>query len=858
MVDQIKLTLFSKRSALFYYFWRAKKAGLIYPEHFESKIGFDRIRELVKSHCLFDPGRERVDEMEFMTDYDSILHELKLVEEFREINQHEDDFPIQHFIDNREALKKAQVEGTYLLTEEVFGLQKSLDSIRAILNFFKSDEEEKYPALAELCRPVKMFPFVGDRIQKILNKHGKIRDNASPELHHIRRSQQEKQGAVSKKLNQVLSRAQREGWVDADAVPTYRNDRPVIPVMAGNKRKLGGLIHDESATGKTVFIEPAEVVELSNEIRELEYAERREIIQILLDFTADIRPYIPELLSSQDFLTTIDFIRARAIFADRLGAIRPRIKNEQLFDWKEARHPLLYLAHKAEKREVVPLTFELSDRNRILLISGPNAGGKSVCLKTVGLLQYMLQCGMLVPCHDTSLFGIFAGIFIDIGDEQSIDNDLSTYSSHLLNMKFFLKHAAADTLVLIDEFGTGTEPMLGGAIAESILEQLNLAGTSGIITTHYTSLKHFATSTEGIVNGAMLFDNQKMQPLYQLQVGKPGSSFAFEIARKIGLPEEVLSSASEKVGQDHIDFDKHLREILRDKKYWEEKRQKIRRSEKKLEELMSRYEQELQESEKQRKAIVKEARTKADEMLSDANRKIEQTIREIKEAEAEKERTREVRRELQEFREQIEVEKGKEEQKVEKQLKEIRQKGSELETRRPDLRQRSKKTMAQKQVKEDREIRVGDLVRIAGQDAHGEVMEIKGKNCVVAFGILKTTTKVQQLEKIVSEEAERLRIRDRSRVNLGDWNVSTRRVQFRPDIDLRGKRADEAMELVTDFIDEAIMVSARELRILHGKGDGILRQLIREYLHSVDLVEWYGDAHVDQGGAGITIVKLEI
>jgi len=831
---------------------------LIYPEHFESKIGFDRIRELVKSHCLFEPGKERVDEMGFISDHETILQELKLVEEFQEINLNEDEFPIQHFIDNREALKKAEVEGTYLLTEEVFGLQKSLDSIRAILHFFKSDEDEKYPELNELCKPVKMFPFVGDRIQKILNKHGKIRDNASSALHQIRRSQQDKQGAVSKKLNQVMSRAQREGWVDADAAPTYRNDRPVIPVMSGNKRKLGGMIHDESATGKTVFIEPAEVVELSNEIRELEYAERREIIQILLEFAADIRPYIPDLLSSQDFLTTVDFIRARAIFATRLGAIRPQVKDEQLFDWKEARHPLLYLAHKAEKKEVVPLSFHLSDKNRILLISGPNAGGKSVCLKTIGLLQYMLQCGMLVPCADTSVFGVFAGIFIDIGDEQSIDNDLSTYSSHLLNMKYFLKHAATDTLVLIDEFGTGTEPMLGGAIAESILEQLNMAGTCGIITTHYTSLKHYATSSDGIVNGAMLFDNQLMQALYQLQVGKPGSSFAFEIARKIGLPEDVLGSASEKVGQDHIDFDKHLREILRDKKYWEGKRQKIRQSERKLEELMGRYEQELLESEKQRKAIVKEAKVKADAMLSGANKKIEQTIREIKEAEAEKERTREVRKDLSEFREELEIEKGKEEQKVEKQLKEIRRKGSELETRRPDLRQRSKKTLAQKQVKEDPEIRVGDLVRIEGQEAAGEVMEIKGKNCVVAFGMLKTNTKLGKLQKILSDEAVQLRRKDQSKVNLGDWDVSTRRVQFRPDIDLRGKRADEAMEIVVDFIDEAIMVNARDLRILHGKGNGILRLLIREYLHTVDLVEGYGDAHVDQGGAGITVVKMEV
>ena len=831
---------------------------MIYPEHFESKIGFDRIRELVKSHCLFDPGRERVDKMQFMTDYDAILHELKLVEEFQRIHQHEDEFPIQHFIDNREALKKAEVEGTYLLPEEVQGLKQSLDSIRAIVHFFKAEEKEKYPELAGLCGPVKVFPYVADRIQKILSKHGTIRDNASPELQKIRKAQQERQGTVSRKLNQIMSRAQREGWADADAAPTFRNGRPVIPVNSGSKRKLGGMVHDESATGKTVFIEPVEVVELSNEIRELEYAERREIIRILLEFTADIRPYIPDLLSSQEFLTTIDAIRARAIFAIRLEAIRPHVKEEQVFDWREVRHPLLYLAYKAEQREVVPLTFHLEGKNRILLISGPNAGGKSVCLKTIGLLQYMLQCGMLVPCAEGSVFGLFAGIFIDIGDEQSIENDLSTYSSHLLNMKHFLQHAAADTLVMIDEFGTGTEPLLGGAIAESILEQLNLSGTSGIITTHYTNLKHFATSAEGIVNGAMLFDHQRMQPLYQLQVGKPGSSFAFEIARMIGLPEEVLQQASEKVGQDHIDFDKHLRDILRDKKYWEGKRQKIRQSERKLEELMARYEQELSQSEKQRKAIVREAKEKADALLAGANKKIEQTIREIKEAEAERERTREVRKELEDFREKAELEQGKEELKMKNRLEEIRKKGKELGDRRPDLRAPARRTLAQKQETEDPEIRVGDLVRMEGQEASGEVLEIKGKKCVVAFGVMKTTARLDQLRKLRGEESVRLQRKDQSRVNLGEWNVSTRRVHFRPDIDLRGKRADEAMEIVVEFIDEAIMVNARDLRILHGKGNGVLRQLIREYLHTVDLVEWYGDAHVDQGGAGITVVRLQV
>lgn len=831
---------------------------MIYPEQFEAKIGFDRIRDLIRFHCLFEPGRERVSRMGFMIEPEFIEAELNLVEEFKAICEQDTEFPIQHFIDNREALKKAQVENAYLVSEEVFNLSKTLDNIRAILHFFKSDEEEMYPALQELCKPVKLFPFVQDRIHKILNRHGKIRDNASPQLAQIRASLHDRQGSVSKKINQVLQRARREGWIEEDAAATYRNGRPVIPVMSGNKRKLGGLVHDESASGRTVFIEPAEVVELSNEIRELEHAERREIIHILIRFTDDIRPYIPDLIGAHDFLSTIDFIRARALFAIRIRGVRPHLENGQLFDWQEARHPLLHLAHQAENKEVVPLTFHLSEKNRILVISGPNAGGKSVCLQTIGLLQYMVQCGLLVPCQESSRFGIFAGIFIDIGDEQSIENDLSTYSSHLMNMKYFLKHAAADTLVLIDEFGTGTEPMLGGAIAESILEELNRTGTNGIITTHYTNLKHFATANEGVINGAMLFDNRKMQPLYQLQVGKPGSSFAFEIARMIGLPEEVLQQASEKVGQDHIDFDRHLREILRDKKYWEEKRKRIRHSEKKLEELMHKYEKELEESEKQRKVIVREAREKADELLSGANRKIEKTIREIKEAEAERERTREARKKLESYREQLEVEEGKEEKKVKQTLQEIRSRGAELEEKRPDLKQRVRKTLSQKMEPEDPLIREGDMVRIRDQDTPGEVLEIKGQRCVVIFGMLKTKTRLDQLEKIHPEEAGKLKTRDRSRVDLGSWDVGTRRLQFRPDIDLRGKRADEAMELVVDFIDEAIMVSARELRILHGKGNGILRQLIREYLHSVDLVEWYGDEHVERGGAGVTLVKLDV
>jgi DNA mismatch repair protein MutS2 len=469
----------------------------------------------------------------------------------------------------------------------------------------------------------------------------------------------------------------------------------------------------------------------------------------------------------------------------------------------------------------------------------------------------MLQCGLLVPCEEPSKFGIFKGIFIDIGDEQSIDNDLSTYSSHLLNMKYFVGNANEGTLILIDEFGTGTEPMLGGAIAESILEGLNDTGTFGVMTTHYTNLKHFATSTEGVVNGAMLFDNHKMQPLYQLQVGKPGSSFAFEIARKIGLPEEVLARASEKVGQDHIDFDKHLREILRDKKYWEGKRQKIRQSEKKLEELMARYEKELLESEKKRKAIVKEAKSQAEALLSQANKKIENTIREIKEAHAEKERTREVRKDLETFKEDVATREGREEARVKQELEELKKRSKELENRRPDIRKKARiKVSGVKEEAFDPEIKVGDTVRMAGQDTPGEVLELQHKKCVVAFGMLKTTVKTDQLEKLVPEEANRLKLKDQSSVKLGEWDVGKRRIHFRPEIDLRGERADDALQKVVDFIDEAVMVNSSELRILHGKGNGILRQLIREYLHTVDLVDWYGDEHVDRGGSGITVVRL--
>ncbi len=826
-----------------------------YPANFEDKIGFTRIRELVKENCLFEPGREMINDLRMLCSAEQIREQLDLVNEFRLIQLSDEDFPIHQFHDNRKALRKAAIEGTFLEIEEINGLARSLESVRLIVRFFAGREADDYPRLKELCSSVKMFPFVTDRIGKIINRHGMIRDNASPELVRIRRSIDSKQAEVARVMNRILKKAQSEGWVEEDIGATLRNGRPVIPITASHKRSLGGLVHDESTTGKTVYVEPAEVVELTNDIKELEYAERREIIRILTDFTNDVRPYLGELEGLHVFLAVIDSIRARALFAIRIRAIRPDLMEGPGFEWIAAVHPLLLLTLQQSGREVVPLSLDLNNQGRILLISGPNAGGKSVCLQTVGLLQYMLQSGLLVPVEEKSRFGIFSGIFIDIGDEQSIDNDLSTYSSHLVNMKYFLKNASSETLVLIDEFGTGTEPMLGGAIAEAILENLNSSGTYGVLTTHYTNLKHFAASTEGIVNGAMLFDNQKMQPLYELQVGKPGSSFAFEIARKIGLPEDVLKNASDKVGQDHIDFDKHLRDILRDKKYWERKRQKIRESERKLEELMEKYEEEVGLSEKKRKALITEARLQAEEMLAKANRKIENTIREIKEANAEKDQTRSARKKLEDFREEVNSADTVKEDQHSDEFSRMKARELELSLQRPDLKRRSKQRIAEKgEQPGDRTIKVGDTVKIEGQESIGIVSEIRGRHCVVILGNLKSTIKIEKLLKTESEpENSPLR---HSRVNLGEWNVSKRRANFRHEIDLRGKRADEALQKVTEFIDEAVMVGASEIRILHGKGDGILRQLIRDLLHTMDVIDWFGDEQVERGGAGITVVRF--
>jgi DNA mismatch repair protein MutS2 len=830
---------------------------VIYPVNFEEKIGFDRIREMLKETCLCDLGCQKVDDMAFLNHFEAIALQVGLTEEFRQICLMESNFPAQYFVDITPALKKIKVIGTFFEISEVVDLRKSLESIHAILSFFKNKEEGKYPKLKELTRDIQSFPIILNRIDAILTKTNTIKDNASPELHQIRRTISEKTSVIGRIMQKLLKQAQSDGYTEEDTGLSMRDGRAVIPVNSTYKRKINGIVHDESSTGKTSYIEPAEAVEINNAIRELEFAERREIVKILTQFTDFVRPYLDELFIAYDFLGTIDFIRAKAVFALKINAAKPAMFNQPSFRWEKAVHPLLYLTLSKEKREVVPLDLFLSQRERILLISGPNAGGKSVCLKTTGLIQYMYQCGMLVPASENSEMGVFDNLFIDIGDEQSIENDLSTYSSHLLNMKFFLKNANESTLLLIDEFGTGTEPMLGGAIAESILTGLNDKKVFGVITTHYTNLKHFASQTDGIVNGAMMYDNHRMQPLFKLEIGKPGSSFAFEIARKIGLPEDVLKNASDKIGQEHIDFDKHLREIARDKRYWEGKRENIRIQEKRLEELVTRHQEDLLKTEKERKEIIEKAKTEAKEILSGTNKQIENTIRQIKESQAEKEKTREVRKQLDNFKEKIETISSEEEEKIVRKIERLKEREEKIKTRQgkgkePAITENDTKT----EEKKKDGFEVGDKVKMFGQDTVGEVLDVNGKNILVAFGSMITTLKDTRLEKISNNEYKR-QVQNTRQSPVSSYNVSERKLNFKSTIDVRGMRTEEAIEKVQDLIDEAVMVNVNEVKILHGKGNGILRQMIREYLAALGFLKSFRDEHIEMGGSGITVVEFE-
>ena len=845
---------------------------MIYPQNFEQKIGFDQIRQLLKDKCLSTLGEERVTDMVFSDRFNEVEERLDQVTEFVRILQEEDNFPAQYFFDVRPSLKRIRVEGMYLDEQELFDLRRSLETIRDIVRFLQKSENEEeeettspYPCLKRLAGDITVFPQLIGKINGILSPYGKIKDNASAELARIRRELASTMGSISRSLNSILRNAQSEGVVDKDVTPTMRDGRLVIPVAPALKRKIKGIVHDESASGKTVFIEPAEVVEANNRIRELEGDERREIIRILMEFSNLLRPSIPDVLLSYEFLAEIDFIRAKALFSEQITGLKPAFENKQVIDWTMAVHPLLQLSLAKHGKKVIPLDIELDEKQRILIISGPNAGGKSVCLKTVGLLQYMLQCGLLIPMHERSHAGIFSNIFIDIGDEQSIEDDLSTYSSHLTNMKIMMKNCNERSLILIDEFGGGTEPQIGGAIAEAVLKRFNQKQTFGVITTHYQNLKHFAEDHDGVVNGAMLYDRHLMQALFQLQIGNPGSSFAVEIARKIGLPEDVISDASEIVGSEYINADKHLQDIVRDKRYWEGKRQTIRQREKHMEETIAHYQTEIEELQKSRKEILQKAKEEAEQLMQEANARIEYTIRAIKEAQAEKEKTRQIRQELNDFRESLDTLTAKEqEEKIARKIEKLKEKQNRKKEKKANKNQEntlSAQALAEQQAKKEAErlaaIVPGSYVKIKGQTSVGEVLEINGKKAIVAFGSIKTTVKLDRLER-TNAQPKQADVSTKSTYISSQTQDSMyeKKLNFKQDIDVRGMRGDEALQAVTYFIDDAILVGMSRVRILHGTGTGILRTLIRQYLQTVPGVSHFADEHIQFGGAGITVVDL--
>ena len=821
---------------------------MLYPEHFEQKIAFTSIRQLLKDKCVSSLGEEKVDEIQFSSVYADVMRLLSQTDEMlRVLTTDADELPIGDFYDVRPALSRVRIEGLFLDELEVFDLRRALEAVRRLVAFLTKHEAEVYPHLHELVTGIETFPLIINRIDGILNKFGKVKDNASNELARIRKDIFQVQSSISRTLNSILRQAQADGYVEKDVAPTMREGRLVIPVSPAFKRKVNGIVHDESATGKTVFIEPQQVVEANNRLRELEGEERREIIRILVEFTNFVRPHTEEIFASQHFLGQIDFLRAKALFGLEINAIKPRVDESCQLEWAKAIHPILFLSLKKQGKTIVPLDITLNEKQRILLISGPNAGGKSVCLKTVVLLQYMLQCGLLLPLHDSSRAGIFDRLFIDIGDEQSIENDLSTYSSHLLNMKYFIKNSNEKTLLLIDEFGTGTEPMIGGAIAEATLERFNRNLAFGVITTHYTNLKHYAEDAVGIVNGAMLYDRQHLQPLFQLSIGNPGSSFAIEIARKIGLPEDLIAEAAEKVGAEHLDYDKHLQDIVRDKRYWENKRIQIRQKEKKLEETLEKYEAEMVGIDRQRKEITNKAKDEAKNLLSEANAKIENTIRQIKEADAEKEKTRLVRKELEDFKAKIGIE----------QTETGRDRSRPVLNKNPKPINKDRSRPVPTGIAESEILKIGANVRLKGQTATGKIIEIQDKQAIVAFGQMKSTIKLAKLEPISNTQLKKEAKKYDSLGNGATDEVRQRKLTFTSEIDVRGMRGDEALQAVMYFIDDSVMVGVASVRILHGTGTGALRQLIRQYLGTVHGVKSYKDEHIQFGGAGITVVEFD-
>ncbi|MBQ5396783.1 MAG: Smr/MutS family protein [Alistipes sp.] len=828
---------------------------MIYPANFEQKIGFDRLREQVTALCSMQAARDIIAAEQFSTSRSEIERRQDIADEMRTLLMLDPDAPRDEFPDMEAVIAKIGVEGAFLTTEEVAVLRRALTAVGNMVGFVMNRSEEQYPRLRKRSERVCVFPDVVRRINQIVDDEGQIRDGASPQLVMLRRSIREHEGQVSKRLNQVLNNAKRAGIVDAEAMISIRDGRAVIPVSAGNKRKLNGFIHDESATGKTFYIEPVEVVELNNQLKELEYAERREIVRILTEFTEELRPDAEPIASAGVYLAEMDAVRAKARWAIENGAGKPIVSTDDRLVLRHAFHPLLAQTLKREKKELVPLDMQLDKQKHILVISGPNAGGKSVCLKTTGMVQYMFQCGFPVTAGEMSELPIFESICLDIGDEQSMDNDLSTYSSHLMNMKSTLQAASSRTLVLIDEFGSGTEPVIGGAIAEAILERLLERGCYGVITTHYSNIKYYATGTEGIANGAMMFDVQNIRPLFKLEMGKPGSSFAIEIARKIGLPEDIIRSASDKAGSDHINLERQLREIARDRRYWSQKRDRIRMTDRKVEELESSYAEQLSRIKEERKEILQKAKSEAQQLIADANRQIENTIRTIKEAQAEKELTRLARRELDDFKTTVDsAESSFDGEKVEREMERL--------MRRKARREEDKKRRGQQPEEKPQEaapapkpIEVGSKVKIAGQEVPGVVQNIKGRKVQVAFGQILTTVDKDKLV-VVSNAEYKKSVKPVTPRTVLSVDISSRKLNFRDSVDVRGMRAVEALEVVQDLVDDALMVGVGGVTILHGKGTGALKEEIRRYLRSIPEIATVADEHADRGGAGITVVRF--
>ena len=850
---------------------------MIYPKTFEDKIGFNEIRTLLRERCLSSLGKEEVDKITFMDNVKAINTQLSRVREFRRLQEEEENFPLNYFFDVRQSVARLRLEGTHMEEDELFDLRRSLGTVNDIVTYLNRTDEDAavaatddgwrkdpvypYPALHELAEGVVTFPQILQRIDQILDKFGKIRDTASPELLNIRRELAKVEGSISRTLYSILRSAQSEGLIEKDVTPAMRDGRLVIPVVPTMKRKIKGIVHDESASGKTLFIEPTEVVEANNRVRELEAEERREVIRILTEMAKVIRPHVPQILDSYKLLAQVDMLRAKTELAKLIGGIEPEVGKYPHIDWIGATHPLLRLSLQKQGKKVVPLEITLTRNKRMLIISGPNAGGKSVCLKTVGLVQYMLQCGLSVPMSERSQTGIFQNILIDIGDEQSIEDDLSTYSSHLTNMKNMMKSANDRTLILIDEFGTGTEPQIGGAIAEAVLKQFCIKRAYGVITTHYQNLKHFADSHEGVANGAMLYDRHQMQALFQLQIGQPGSSFAIEIARKIGLPEQVIHDASEIVGSDYIQSDKYLQDIVRDKRYWESKRQTIHQREKQMEQTIAKYESEISDLAKSRKEVLAKAKERAEELFKESNKKIENVIREIREKQAEKEETKKLRDSLRDFKEGIsDMDKQAEDDKIARKMAQIlRRKENKKNRKNGDPsssgQDKDNTSAATTLSTVSAPLKEGDTVRIKGTTSVGKIESIQGKNATVIFGDLRSTTSLKKLEHATAPKREE----PRPFMTVGRQTRETideKKLNFKQDLDVRGMRGDEALNAVMYFIDDATLVGMSRVRILHGTGTGILRQLIRQYLATVPAVTSYKDEHVQFGGAGITVVDL--